>query len=184
MPRWGGCQASLLNCANPSPPLSGTSLETSQTFTLVILKTFLKCGDWYQNFWGNWQKWGHLEIMRAHRGRVLDEELGPTHLVLVGVHLNAPDVMLAFKWKPSFSRCFWFSAGSGKGVIYKWRGTLGCVWWLAGSGLDQTCPSLEKSLASESHTFKNDQLSHPGMAGLSKRVVQLPCLSVLVWWVF
>ena len=99
----------------------------------------------------------------AHRGRVLDEKLGPAHLVLVGVHLNAPDVMLAFKWKPSFSRCFWFSAGSGKGVIYKWRGTLGCVWWLAGSGLDQTCPSLEKSPASESHTFNNNQLSHSGI---------------------
>ena len=40
---------------------------------------------------------GSLKIMRAHRGRVLDEKLGPAHLVLVGVHLNAPDVMLAFK---------------------------------------------------------------------------------------
>ena len=32
--------------------------------------------------------------MRAYRGRVLDEELRASHLVLVGVHLNAPDVIL------------------------------------------------------------------------------------------
>ena len=28
--------------------------------------------------------------MKAHRGRVLDEKFGPTHLVLVGVHLHTP----------------------------------------------------------------------------------------------
>ena len=67
------------------------------------------------------------------------------------------------------------------GVIYKWRGTLGCVWWLAGSGLDQTCPSLEKSPASESHTFNNNQLSHSGIFQSEWQGCQWPCLSVLVW---
>ena len=38
-----------------------------------------------------------MTIMIAHRGRVLDEELGASHLILVGVHLNAPDVIASLE---------------------------------------------------------------------------------------